>query len=63
MQIVDAIISHGCFLQECSVQNSIVGERSRLDFGVELKVNYHGFQAIKKANLDLCISFLTDLVD
>ncbi|XP_022146276.1 glucose-1-phosphate adenylyltransferase large subunit 1-like [Momordica charantia] len=36
-QIVDAIISHGCFLRECSIQHSIVGERSRLDYGVELK--------------------------
>ena len=44
MQIKDAIISHGCFLRECSVQHSIVGERSRLDFGVELQVNFHGFQ-------------------
>ncbi|KAF5740783.1 glucose-1-phosphate adenylyltransferase large subunit 1-like isoform X1 [Tripterygium wilfordii] len=36
-QIVDAIISHGCFLRECSVQHSIVGIRSRLESGVELK--------------------------
>ncbi|KAF3435727.1 hypothetical protein FNV43_RR22819 [Rhamnella rubrinervis] len=36
-RIVDAIISHGCFLRECSVQHSVVGERSRLDYGVELK--------------------------
>ncbi|PKI49862.1 hypothetical protein CRG98_029747 [Punica granatum] len=36
-RIVDAIISHGCFLQECSVEHSIVGVRSRLDYGVELK--------------------------
>lgn len=36
-RIVDAIISHGCFLRECSIQHSIVGERSRLDYGVELK--------------------------
>ncbi|CAI9755880.1 unnamed protein product [Fraxinus pennsylvanica] len=36
-RIVDAIISHGCFLQECSVQHSIVGIRSRLDYGVELE--------------------------
>ncbi|MED6219527.1 Glucose-1-phosphate adenylyltransferase large subunit 1 [Stylosanthes scabra] len=35
-RIVDAIISHGCFLRECTVQHSIVGERSRLDYGVEL---------------------------
>ncbi|KAK4757231.1 hypothetical protein SAY87_007358 [Trapa incisa] len=36
-KIKDAIISHGCFLRECSVEHSIVGERSRLDYGVELK--------------------------
>ncbi|XP_022725519.1 LOW QUALITY PROTEIN: glucose-1-phosphate adenylyltransferase large subunit 1-like [Durio zibethinus] len=36
-RIKDAIISHGCFLRECSVQCSIVGERSRLDYGVELQ--------------------------
>lgn len=36
-RIKDAIISHGCFLRECSVQHSIVGVRSRLDHGVELK--------------------------
>ncbi|CAJ1933550.1 unnamed protein product [Sphenostylis stenocarpa] len=36
-RIVDAIISHGCFLRECTVQRSIVGERSRLDYGVELQ--------------------------
>ena len=42
-QIVDAIISHGCFLRECTVQHSVVGERSRLDYGVELKVTHHLF--------------------
>ncbi|KAK6115322.1 hypothetical protein DH2020_007591 [Rehmannia glutinosa] len=36
-RIVDAIISHGCFLRECSIEHSIVGVRSRLDYGVELK--------------------------
>ncbi|XP_075501699.1 glucose-1-phosphate adenylyltransferase large subunit 1-like [Primulina tabacum] len=36
-KIKDAIISHGCFLRECTVEHSIVGERSRLDTGVELK--------------------------
>ncbi|CAD5166896.1 unnamed protein product [Musa acuminata subsp. malaccensis] len=36
-RVMDAIISHGCFLRECSVERSIVGVRSRLDFGVELK--------------------------
>jgi len=36
-QIKHSIISHGCFLGEGSVERSIVGERSRLDFGVELK--------------------------
>nr|XP_017254779.1 PREDICTED: glucose-1-phosphate adenylyltransferase large subunit 1-like [Daucus carota subsp. sativus] len=36
-RIKDALISHGCFLQECNVIHSVVGERSRLDSGVELK--------------------------
>ncbi|XP_047311316.1 glucose-1-phosphate adenylyltransferase large subunit 1-like [Impatiens glandulifera] len=35
--IKDSIISHGCFLRECTVSHSIIGERSRLDHGVELK--------------------------
>ncbi|KAK9281706.1 hypothetical protein L1049_004610 [Liquidambar formosana] len=34
---MDSIISHGCFLRECSVEHSIVGVRSRLEYGVELK--------------------------
>ncbi|GAA0172557.1 hypothetical protein Leryth_014695 [Lithospermum erythrorhizon] len=36
-KIEDAIVSHGCFLQECSVKHSIVGIRSRLDYGVKLE--------------------------
>lgn len=36
-QIQDAIVSHGCFLRECSIKHSIVGIRSRLDYGVELE--------------------------
>ncbi|KAK6938852.1 Nucleotidyl transferase domain [Dillenia turbinata] len=36
-RILDAIISHGCFLRECSIQHSIVGVRSRIEYGVELK--------------------------
>ncbi|KAJ0962889.1 hypothetical protein J5N97_028011 [Dioscorea zingiberensis] len=36
-RILNAIVSHGCFLNKCSVERSIVGVRSRLDFGVELK--------------------------
>lgn len=36
-RIKDVIISHGCFLRECTVVHSIIGERSRLDSGVELK--------------------------
>ncbi|KAM0046695.1 putative glucose-1-phosphate adenylyltransferase [Helianthus debilis subsp. tardiflorus] len=35
--IIDAIISHGCFLRECSVEHSVVGICSRLDQDVELK--------------------------
>lgn len=36
-RVVDSIISDGCFLRECSVEHSIVGIRSRLDYDVELK--------------------------
>ncbi|KAK4789741.1 hypothetical protein SAY86_017045 [Trapa natans] len=36
-RIIDSIISHGCFLRECSVQHSVVGIRSRLEHGVEFK--------------------------
>lgn len=38
VQVKDAIISHGCFLRECGVDRSIVGVRSRIDYGAELKV-------------------------
>lgn len=37
LQILDSIVSHGCFLRECSVQHSIVGIRSRVESGVELQ--------------------------
>nr|CAD1823932.1 unnamed protein product [Ananas comosus var. bracteatus] len=36
-RVKDAIISHGCFLRECGVDRSIVGVRSRIDYGAELK--------------------------
>ncbi|KAK1294673.1 hypothetical protein QJS10_CPA16g01815 [Acorus calamus] len=36
-QVLNSIISHGCFLRECSVEHSIVGIRSRIEYGSELK--------------------------
>ncbi|XP_068662332.1 glucose-1-phosphate adenylyltransferase large subunit 1-like [Aristolochia californica] len=36
-KVLNSIISHGCFLRECSVEHSIVGVRSRLEYGCELK--------------------------
>ncbi|KAL6995708.1 Glucose-1-phosphate adenylyltransferase large subunit 2, chloroplastic/amyloplastic [Sarracenia purpurea var. burkii] len=36
-RIVDAIISHGCFLHECNIHHSIVGVRSRLESDIELE--------------------------
>ncbi|GAB4836738.1 Glucose-1-phosphate adenylyltransferase large subunit, chloroplastic/amyloplastic [Ancistrocladus abbreviatus] len=36
-RIIDSIISHGCFLRECSIQHCVVGVRSRLECGVELQ--------------------------
>lgn len=35
--VVDSIISHGCFLHDCSVGHSVIGNRSRLESGVEIK--------------------------
>lgn len=35
--VVDSIISHGCFLQECSVEHSIIGLRSRVEKGADIK--------------------------
>lgn len=53
LQVVDAIISHGCFLRECSIDHSIVGERSRLDYGVELKVNFCDFWILSSNTKEL----------
>ncbi|KAI5424693.1 Glucose-1-phosphate adenylyltransferase large subunit 4 [Lathyrus oleraceus] len=36
-QVINSLISDGCFLRECMVEHSIVGIRSRLDSGVQLK--------------------------
>nr|QZN05594.1 ADP-glucose pyrophosphorylase large subunit 3 [Landoltia punctata] len=36
-KIVDSIVSHGCFMDHCSIHRSIVGDRSRLECGVQLK--------------------------
>ncbi|KAM0932082.1 putative glucose-1-phosphate adenylyltransferase [Dioscorea sansibarensis] len=36
-RVSNSIISHGCFLAGCSVEHSVVGVRSRLEHGVELK--------------------------
>ncbi|XP_057439118.1 glucose-1-phosphate adenylyltransferase large subunit 1-like isoform X2 [Lotus japonicus] len=36
-QVLNSLISDGCFLRECSVEHSIVGIRSKIDSGVQLK--------------------------
>lgn len=36
-EVINSLISDGCFLKECTVEHSIVGIRSRLDSGVQLK--------------------------
>lgn len=38
VQIVDSIISHGCFLTNSFIEHSVVGIRSRLNSNVHLKV-------------------------
>lgn len=37
-KIEDAIVSHGAFLEECNVEHSIVGLRSRIGKGAVLRV-------------------------
>ena len=36
--VQDAIISHGSFLKECTVEHAIVGVRSRIESGCDIKV-------------------------
>ncbi|KAK7259074.1 hypothetical protein RIF29_24670 [Crotalaria pallida] len=36
-QVINSLISEGCFLRECNIEHSIVGIRTRLDSGVQLK--------------------------
>ncbi|KAF8690557.1 hypothetical protein HU200_040920 [Digitaria exilis] len=36
-KVLNSIVSHGCFLTECSVEHSVIGIRSRLEPGVQLK--------------------------
>lgn len=43
VQVLNSIVSHGCFLTECSVEHSVIGIRSRLEKGVQLKVKYQVF--------------------
>ena len=38
LQIVDSIISHGSFLNNCFIDHSVVGIRSRINSNVQLKV-------------------------
>ncbi|XP_078447041.1 glucose-1-phosphate adenylyltransferase large subunit 1-like [Wolffia australiana] len=35
-RVVNSIVSHGCFLNECTVEHSVIGVRSRLESGSEL---------------------------
>lgn len=37
-KISDAIVSHGAFLEECTVDNAIVGLRARIDKGAVIRV-------------------------
>ena len=37
-KIADAIVSHGAFLEECSVENAIIGLRSRIGKNAIIRV-------------------------
>lgn len=49
--INDAIISHGSYLEECTVSNAIVGLRSRIDKHAVIQVT-----AQSSAPVDSCLS-------
>ena len=36
-RVKDSIVSHGCFLRDCKVEDSIIGVRSRLESGCDVK--------------------------
>lgn len=44
MQMRSSIISHGCFLYKCDIERSIIGVRSRISAGAEIKVSETGFK-------------------
>lgn len=38
-KISDAIVSHGAYLEECTVDNAIIGLRARIDKGCQIRVS------------------------
>lgn len=40
-RVTDAIIGPGSFLEECTIENAIVGLRSRIDKGAVVRVSGH----------------------
>ncbi len=41
-QLTDTIVSHGSYLQECTVNHAIIGLRSRIDKDVTIQVGGPG---------------------
>ena len=41
-QLKDAIVSHGVYLEECTIDNAIIGLRSRVNKGVVIRVRRRG---------------------
>ena len=43
-KISDAIVSHGAYLEECTVDNAIIGLRARIDKGCQIRVSSAAWQ-------------------
>lgn len=47
LQVVDSIVSHGSFLNNCFIEHSVIGIRSRINANVHLKVSTKVYSDIK----------------
>lgn len=45
-QVIDSIVSHGCFLNNCVIEHSVVGIRSRINSNVHLKVSINNLYTL-----------------
>jgi glucose-1-phosphate adenylyltransferase len=64
LQITDSIISHGCFLDNCRIEHSVVGVRSRIGSNVHLKVRSISLldEVFHYTNIEKQVASVIDLI-